>query len=97
MNRKQFPFFALGVGLLILLVVMKGSETQADGTTLMPLLTLLIVSEFAFFVTAIGAYLGIRRVQGEGMKPLNAVITLFCMLLSVGFLWLGVTLWPFST
>jgi heme/copper-type cytochrome/quinol oxidase subunit 3 len=60
-------------------------------------LTLLIVSEFAFFLTAIGAYFGIRQVQADGIKPLNVVITLFCILLSVGFLWLGITLWPFST
>ena len=97
MNKNQFPFFALGIGLLILLLVMKGSEIGDDGTTTIPLLTLLIVSEFAFFVTAVGAYLGIRQVQADGMKPLNVVITLFCMLLSVGFLWLGVILWPFSS
>lgn len=96
MNKNTFPFFALGIGLFIMLFVMKGSETRDDGTTAIPLLTLLIVSEFAFFLTAIGAYFGIRRIQADGMKPLNTVITLFCMLLSVGFLWLGVALWPFG-
>jgi heme/copper-type cytochrome/quinol oxidase subunit 3 len=96
MNKNNFPFVALGIGLLIMLFVMKGRETLDDGTTAIPLLTLLIISEFAFFLTIIGAYFGIRRILTDGMKPLNVVITLFCMLLSVGFLWLGVALWPFS-
>jgi heme/copper-type cytochrome/quinol oxidase subunit 3 len=95
-NKNNFPFVALGIGLFIMLFVMKGSETGDDGTTTIPLLTLLIVNEFAFFLTAIGAYFGIRQIQADGLKPLNAPITLFCMLLSVGFLWLGIALWPFS-
>jgi heme/copper-type cytochrome/quinol oxidase subunit 3 len=96
MNKNQFPFVALGIGLFMLLLVIKGSELGDDGTTIIPLLTLLIVSEFAFFVTAVGAYLGIRQIQANGIKPLNAVITLLCMVLAVGFLWLGIVLWPFS-
>ncbi|MES9968999.1 MAG: hypothetical protein ABW092_03135 [Candidatus Thiodiazotropha sp.] len=97
MNKNKFPFLALGIGLFLLLLVMKGGETRADGTTAIPLLTLLVVSEFAFFVTAIGAYLGIKHMLAVGLKPLYGVITLLCMLLSVGFLWHGITLWPFST
>jgi heme/copper-type cytochrome/quinol oxidase subunit 3 len=96
MNKDSFPFVALGMGLFIMLFVMKGSEPLDDGTTTIPLLTLLIVSEFAFFLTAIGAYFGIRQIQTAGMKPLNGAVTLLCVLLSVGFLWLGITLWPFS-
>jgi heme/copper-type cytochrome/quinol oxidase subunit 3 len=96
MNKKNFPFVALGMGLFIMLFVMKGSEPLDNGSTAIPLLTLLIVSEFAFFLTAIGAYFGIRQIQADGIKPLNGTITLFCILLSVGFLWLGITLWPFG-
>jgi heme/copper-type cytochrome/quinol oxidase subunit 3 len=96
MNKNQFPFVALGIGLFMLLLVIKGSQSGDDGTTIIPLLTLLIVSEFSFFVTAVGAYLGIRQIQANGIKPLIALITLLCMLLAVGFLWLGITLWPFS-
>ncbi|MGD8914611.1 MAG: hypothetical protein PVI97_17940 [Candidatus Thiodiazotropha sp.] len=94
MNKNNFPFVALGIGLFMMLFVMKGSETSDDGITAIPLLTLLVVSEFAFFVTAVGAYFGARHIQADGMKPLNTASTLICMLLSVGFLWLGIALWP---
>jgi hypothetical protein len=97
MNKNKFPFVALGLGLLLLLIVMKGGETQVDGTTTIPLLTLLVVSEFAFFVTAIGAYLGIKHILAVGLKPFYTVITILCMLLSVTFLWRGITLWPLAT
>ncbi|MES9925304.1 MAG: hypothetical protein ABW152_14530 [Candidatus Thiodiazotropha endolucinida] len=62
----------------------------------MPLLTLLAVSEFAFFVTAVGAYYGVMQILAVGIKPLNAVVTLCCILLSIGLMWLGIELWPFS-
>ncbi|MES9991626.1 MAG: hypothetical protein ABW098_06695 [Candidatus Thiodiazotropha sp.] len=94
MNKSNFPFVALSLGLLIMLVVMKGIQPQADGTTTIPLLTLLVASEFAFFVTAIGGYIGIRHIQATGMRPLYTGTTLFCILLSIGFLLLGITLWP---
>ena len=57
MNKNKFPFVALGIGLFMLLLVLKGSAIRDDGSTTIPLLTLLIVSEFSFFVTAVGAYL----------------------------------------
>jgi hypothetical protein len=73
---------------------MKGSETGHDGQTLMPLLTLLVVSEFSFFVTAIGGYIGIKHNLSTSTKPIYIVITLLCILLSLRFLFLGVALWP---
>ncbi|MET0070227.1 MAG: hypothetical protein ABW096_09295 [Candidatus Thiodiazotropha sp.] len=94
MNKKNFPFLALSLGLLLMLVVMKGIQTRADGSTTIPLLTLLVVSEFAFFVTAIGGYIGIKQIRASGMQPLYTAITLFCVLLSIGFLLLGIALWP---
>ncbi|MES9837827.1 MAG: hypothetical protein AB2724_12055 [Candidatus Thiodiazotropha sp.] len=94
MNKNNFPFLALSLGLLMMLVVMKGIQTRADGSTTIPLLTLLVVSEFAFFVTAIGGYIGIKQIRANGMKPFYTAITLFCVLLSMGFLLLGIALWP---
>ncbi|MEW8459394.1 MAG: hypothetical protein AB2653_03705, partial [Candidatus Thiodiazotropha endolucinida] len=86
----------LGIGLFLMLIVMKGSVTSDDGTTAIPLLTLLVVSEFAFFVTAIGAYMGVMQLLSDGIKPLIAVVTLCSIVLSIGFMWLGIELWPFS-
>lgn len=61
MKSYNFPYIALGLGLFLMLVVMKGSEPGNEGNTNLPLLTLLFVSEFAFFVTAIGGYIGIKK------------------------------------
>ena len=77
-----------------MLLVLNGSQAREDGVTIIPLLTLLIVSEFAFFVTAIGGYLGIRHIQSSGFKPAYGLATLVCILLAVLFLWMGIMLWP---
>ena len=94
MKTYKFPYIALGFGLVLMLVVMKGSEAGDDGSTLLPLLTLLVANEFAFFVTAIGGYLGVRHIQSVGIKPVYAIATAACILLAGRFMWLGVGLWP---
>ncbi|MES9833888.1 MAG: hypothetical protein ABW139_16755 [Candidatus Thiodiazotropha sp. DIVDIV] len=93
MIKNNFPFIALGLGLFLMLLVMKGSEIGSDGVTTIPLLTLLFVCEFAFVVTAIGSYLGIRGTLASGFKPFYSTVTLICILLSLSFFWQGVTLW----
>lgn len=94
MKTIHFPYIALSLTLFLLLVITKGSQTGADGLTLMPLLTLLVVSEFSFFVTLIGAYIGIKNIASFGILSLYALSTLLCALLSIRFLLLGITLWP---
>ena len=94
MKKESFPFIASGLGLFLLLLVIKGSQTNDSGSTLLPLLTLLIVSEFAFFVNAIGAYIGIQHTLVTGIKPLYGTVTLVCVLLATVFAWMGISLWP---
>ncbi len=94
MKKENFPIVASGLGLFLMLLVLTGSQAREDGITVLPLLTLLIVSEFAFFVTAIGGYLGIRHIQSAGFKPTYGLATLACVLLAVLFLWMGIMLWP---
>jgi hypothetical protein len=94
MKKHTFPYIALGLGALLMLLVMVGSQVREEGATTIPLLTLLIASEFAFFVTAIGAYLGIKHLSEAGMKPFYAVVTALCGLSSLWFLWMGIQLWP---
>jgi len=55
---------------------------------------MLIVNEFGFFVTAIGAGLGIRTLLEKGMKPVMLGISIADGLLAVMFLYLGIQLWP---
>jgi hypothetical protein len=94
MKKEKFPFIAFAMGLFFMLLVIKGSEARDNGVTLIPLLTLLVVSEFAFFVNAIGAYIGIKHTLATSIKPVYAVVTTACILLAISFSWMGITLWP---
>ena len=94
MKTRDFPYIALALGAFLLLVVLRGSQTASDGLTSLPLLTLLVVSEFSFFVNAIGAYIGFNEVRKTGFQPLYSLVTLLCLALSLYFMWLGIQLWP---
>ena len=94
MKTANFPMIALGLGLPLLLVVIIGSKTGADGTTALPLLTLLIVAEFAAVVNAIGSYIGIQNLRTGGLKWIPLANTVLCALLAMQFLFLGIDLWP---
>ena len=60
----------------------------------MPLLTMLIVTEFGFFLTAIGAAIGINVLSKEGVRLSLLVTSVACILLAMGFLFLGLRMWP---
>jgi hypothetical protein len=94
MNRFSFPWVALVLGGIIAIVLQQVGVLDTGGEYALPLLTLLVVVEFGFFVTGIGAVLGARTLIGQGFAPLLLVVTLCCGLLSLGFLYLGFTLWP---
>ncbi len=94
MKTYNFPYIALGLGLFFTIVVMKGSEAGNDGATLLPLLTLLVISEFSFFVTAAGAFIGIKHIRAVGFKFVYTATTILCLLLAVRFMLLGAELWP---
>jgi len=92
--KLSFPWLALGLGLIIALILVVSGAADPATKPALPLLTLLIMSEFAFFVTAIGAVQAIRAglVQGFGYGLL--MVAVGCVLLAGGFLWLGISLWP---
>ena len=94
MKKLNFPYIALGLGLVLMLIVYKGSETPDSGGTLIPLLMLLGICELAFFITGFGAYLGVKQMLSTGFRVIDAAIAIFCALLSVKFMLLGIELWP---
>jgi len=94
MKTINFPYIALGLGAFLLLLVIGGSEINTDGTTVLPLLTLLVVSEFSFFVTAIAVYIGSQNIKAMGLKSFYSLTTLLCLFLSIQFMLLGIKLWP---
>ncbi len=98
MKTINFPYLALALGLFLLLIVTTGSETDAEGLTALPLLTLLIVNECAFFLTAAGAFIGLKQLYSSGFiirkNPLYFMTTVICILLTIQFTLLGIELWP---
>ena len=94
MKTINFPYIALALTAFLLLLVLKGSELNSDGTTTLPLLTLLVVSEFSFFVTAIAVYIGSQNIKTKGFRSLYSLVTLLCLALSIQFMLLGIQLWP---
>ena len=94
MKTINFPYIAAALGVMLMLVVMRGSVLADDGQTALPLLTLLVVSEFCFFVNAIAVYIGIKHIIATGFQAFYTAITLLCAILAVRFLFLGIALWP---
>ena len=98
MKTINFPYLSLALGLLLLMLITRGSETGTDGTTTLPLLTLLIINECAFFLSAAGSFIGIRYLSSIdfklSLKPLYSITTVLCILLTIQFTLLGIKLWP---
>ncbi len=94
MTKDKFPYVAGIIGFVLALIVFKGSALQEDGRTAIPLLTLLVVSEFGAILTAIGAYFGIREFFSTRKFSLITAVSCFCVFLSIQFLVRGLQLWP---
>lgn len=94
MGNPGFPALAFGMGLLVAAGLLLSGVLAPDADHALPLLTLLIVDEFGFFVTAIGAGVGINALLKRGMQWPLLLLVVGCALLAAGFLYLGIRLWP---
>ena len=94
MKKQNIPFFLSGLGLLLMVIVFKGSQPTDDSATELPLLTLLAMSEVAFFALAYGVYVGVQHLRQTGLQIAYGLVTLLCGLLAIGFMWQGIRLWP---
>jgi len=94
LTKLSFPWLALGLGLTIAVILLMSGAVDPAVEPRLPLLTLLIINEFAFFVTVFGAVQGIRTGFAHGVGPGLLLVTAGCGLLAAGFLWLGIILWP---
>ena len=98
LKTYNFPYVALALGLLLSLIITKGSQFDSDGESLLPLLTLLIINECAFFLTAAGTFIGVKHIISSNFnvsnKALYTITVVLCALLSIQFLLLGFKLWP---
>lgn len=92
--KLSFPWLALGLGLTIAVILVVSGAVDPASKPALPLLTLLIMTEFGFFVTAIGAGLALRSGFAQGFGFAMLAVIAGCALLAAGFLWLGLSLWP---
>ena len=93
MNADKFPWLSLGLGLTLMLVLMASGALQSVGQQRLPLLTLLIINEFGFFVTLFGAVQAVRQLMRDGVGLKRITLALGCGGLAAAFLWLGLALW----
>ena len=94
MNKFNFPYIALFLGMGFMLIVSFGGQVNEAGATKLPLLTLLIICEFAFFVTAIGAYVCFKYMRENGISWSKLVVAVLCVLSAAVFMIKGIAFWP---
>jgi len=98
MKTVNFPYIAMALGVFLMMVVIRGSEVDTQGSTALPLLTLLIANECSFFLTVTGTYIGLKNLKAIQFKimtkPLYTMTTVLCVLLTIQSILLGVKLWP---
>lgn len=94
MNKTNFPFIALALGLFLMGVLFKTGATDPDVELLLPLLTVLIISELGFIVMAVAVFLGGQTLIKNGFDIVLGVVTLLCGMLGVEFMLVGLEHWP---
>lgn len=89
----NFPYISIALSAVLFLIVAKGSQPQGD-TYSLPLLTLLVVSEFAFIFNAIAVYIGIKNRDKVENTLFYTITIIVCSLFAIWFLMMGINLWP---
>ena len=95
-GKVRFPYIALFLGIFFWIALILGGQTDHDQRTYFPLLTLLVISEFAFFVTLIGGGIMLKTIISEKFRFFRLIVCILCFLLSIEFLRLGLYFWPNS-
>lgn len=92
--KMSFPWLALGLGLVFAAVLGLSGAVDPAASPVLPLLMLLLINEFGFLLTAIGAGLALRDGFSSGFNATQLMLVVGCIALAAGFLWLGLRLWP---
>ena len=96
MNKANFPLIALALGLALMGILYKTGATDPETDVLLPLLTVLIISEFGFLVMAAAVIVGARTLMQSGFDIVLGVVMLVCGMLGVEFMLVGLAHWPGS-
>ena len=92
-NRAHFPYVAAILGGVLLVILLLTDGSHGDTGFTLPLLTLLLISEFGFLVTGAGAFLGAREWVRNGFRHGVSLVAVMCGLLSVWFAIRGYAIW----
>ncbi|MDX1697324.1 MAG: hypothetical protein R3308_03515, partial [Thiohalobacterales bacterium] len=79
MKKQAFPWIALSLGLLVMVTLLGSGALRPAEEYALPMLTMLIVNEFGFFLTAIGAGIGTSVLIKEGIRASLLITTLACI------------------
>ena len=93
-HNKPFSLIAFILGLILLVLLIKSAPEVSGGEPKLPLLTMLIISEFGFIVNAIGAVTAIRSIFNSGVNQYLLAGAICCSALSVKFMMIGISYWP---
>jgi hypothetical protein len=94
MNKANFPFIAFGLGLFLMGVLTLTGARDPGAELVLPLLTVLIISEFGFLVMAAAVFLGGQILVKNGFDIVLAIAILLCGMLGVEFMLIGIAHWP---
>lgn len=92
--KRPYPWLALGLGLSLGLILFRFGALNPEGENSLPLLTLLLVAEFGFLVTCVAAGIGVRDLIRQGARLATIIVLCGNLVLAVGFLRVGLALWP---
>ena len=93
MSIAKFPYIAFALSVIFIIVLTFGQQ-QVDGATLLPLLTLLLVSEFGFILNLITLYIILKYSFQQASIALKTGMLLAVIGFSLYFLVQGLQLWP---
>jgi len=93
-NKTNFPFIALALGFFLMGTLFTTGAADPDTELMLPLLTVLIISEFGFILSAIAVFFGGQTLVTNGFDIVLAVVTLMCGMLAVEFMLIGIQHWP---
>lgn len=93
---KKFPYVALFLGITFMVILTFGGKVdEVTNDTRLPLLMLLLICEFAFFLTAIAAFMTIKQMLALGYNSKMIIVTVLCVLSAIVFFVKGLSFWPY--
>ena len=94
--QKSITWLTLGIGLFLALILFRFSPLSASSGFSLPMLTALLMSEFGFIITVIGAGISVRDVLKQGVELRPAALLIGNLLLALNFINQGLSLWAES-